>query len=288
MKETCCQLGPEGYLSAILTEPFTPAARATVVLVSAGLTPKEGPFRLYAELARRLALAGFSTLRFDLGGIGDSQRARGELPLAQRTAIEIREAVDFVSRDRDPGMLVLGGLCSGAEDSFRFAGEDRRIGGVFMIDPFAYRTRGWRWRDVLRRATRRGARALGVYRPLPARAIATGELVTYAHMPRVESSRILRDLLDRGARVHFVYTAGMSDVFNHERQLGKMFDGIDLGERVTLDHLPHVDHTQMLAEHRRVVVEAITARLTSWSQLQSSRRQTCSTRSAVIRTQNVG
>jgi len=69
MKELSCQFGDGDRLAGIVTRPDGPARRAALVLVSAGLSPKSGPFRLYAELARRLSRDGFLTLRFDLGAI---------------------------------------------------------------------------------------------------------------------------------------------------------------------------------------------------------------------------
>ena len=69
MKETSCQFGPNRSLAGILTEPASPMRRAAVVLVSAGVTPKFGPFRLYAELARRLGLNS-AQVRKDLACFG--------------------------------------------------------------------------------------------------------------------------------------------------------------------------------------------------------------------------
>ena len=66
--------------------------RPALILVSAGLLSKAGPYRLYATLARKLAKEGFLVLRFDLGGIGDSQSAPGSAPLRVRTEEEIVSA----------------------------------------------------------------------------------------------------------------------------------------------------------------------------------------------------
>jgi hypothetical protein len=43
-----------------------------------------------------------------------------------------------------------------------------------------------------------------------------------------------------------------------------MFRGVPLGDLVTVDYLPEMDHTQMLAEDRERLVEAIARRL-AWS-----------------------
>jgi dienelactone hydrolase len=284
MRETACAMGDLGQLAGIVTEPDGPP-RGAVILVSAGLVPKAGPYRLYAELARHLARLGFLTLRFDLGGIGDSRRGIPGEVLRARTALEIAAAVDHLTAAHGVSHVVLGGLCSGAEDSFRHAENDPRVEGVVLVDPFAYRTSGWTWRHLLHRAGRRSLRAAGVYEPPPRSAehLAVGRrLVNYAYMERQESARILRALLARRAHVHFVYTGGMVEHFNHPGQLAAMFPGIDLGSRVTVDHLPHLDHTQALAEDRRELIEAIGRRLMGAARDQSRTSNVASTSSQTV------
>jgi pimeloyl-ACP methyl ester carboxylesterase len=269
MKEFSCQFGDGDRLAGIVTRPDTPGRRAAFVLVTAGLSPKSGPFRLYAELARRLSRDGFLTLRFDLGGIGDSRPEDTNDPLEKRTGREIAAAVDYLTAHHELDDIILGGLCSGAEDSFRAAELDARVTGVVMMDPFAYKTSGWIWRHLAYRATRRLLRALWIHRPFvrsPA-ARTTGPkgrrpLVAYKYMDHSESSRILRAVLKRRGHVHFVYTGGAREVFNHERQLKAMFREVEFDGLVTLDHVPHVEHTQLLEEDRRTLVEAIARRLT--------------------------
>jgi alpha-beta hydrolase superfamily lysophospholipase len=263
MNESSCQFGGDNRLAGIVTPPEGPSRRAAVVLVSAGLSPKCGPFRLYAELARRLSRDGFVTLRFDLGGIGDSRPEETDEPLEKRSRREIAAAVDYLTRRHELDDVVLGGLCSGAEDSFRASETDPRVTGVVMIDPFAYRTPGWAWRHVAYRATRRLLRALRIHRPF-VRLKGRRPLVAYKYMDHPESSRILRAVLARRDRVHFVYTGGAREVFNHERQLKAMFREVKFDGLVTLDHFPHVEHTPLLEEDRRTMVEAIARRL-AWA-----------------------
>ena len=285
MIEVCCGLDVHGQLAGISIEPAAPQ-RWAAVLVSAGLVPKFGPYRLYAELARRLARDGFFTLRFDLGDVGDSRQAHVGQPLEERTRLEIGAAVEHVNARQGIEGVVLAGLCSGAEDSFRYAEHDPRIGALVLVDPFSYRTSGWTWRHAVHRLVRRSMRLLRLYQPLEYRSGAArlGNTVgpsrlTYQRMPHAESSRILKVLLDRGVHVHFVYTGGSSESFNHTGQLRAMFPGIDFKGLVTVDHLSHIDHTQPLQQDRDCLVDLIgrrllplarrTARRHAWS-LQSS------------------
>jgi len=261
VKETCCQFGPRQKLAGILTEPASVTQRACVVLVSAGLTPKFGPFRLYTELARHLARNGFRSLRFDLGGIGDSGHEYSGRLLQERTQLQICAALDHLDQRFELGGVVLGGLCSGADDSFRYAEHDSRVTRIVMVDPFAYRAGGFSWRHWGYRAKRRLLRAAGLYRPLGGARACDQALVDYENLPRDESSRILRALLSRKVQLHFLYTAGKRESFNHHGQLRAMFPGIDLGDLVELDYLPGVDHTQFREADRRKLIGTIVERL---------------------------
>lgn len=260
IKESCCRFGENRRLSGVITEPAGGAPRAALVLVSAGLKPKFGPFRLYAQLARRLASDGLLTLRFDLGGIGDSGRGRGELPLAKRTELEIRAALDHLWESYPLAGAALGGLCSGAEDSFRYAEHDPRVTGLMLMDPFGYKTLGWRARDLPIRIARRSLRLLG-FLPTAGAEENAAALVDYAHMEHAESSRILRALIRRKVPMHFVYTGGMHESFNHKSQFKAMFRGIDFEGQVTLEYFPQLKHTQPLEEDRRLVIESIAGAL---------------------------
>jgi pimeloyl-ACP methyl ester carboxylesterase len=259
MKESCCQFGPRGALAGILSEPAPPSRGMAVVLVSAGVTPKFGPFRLYTELARRLAREGFPTLRFDLGGLGDSSQAFEERPLEQRTRLQLAASLDYLSERFALEGVALAGLCSGAEDAFRHAEHDARVRRVVLIDPFAYKTAGFAWRHMRDRARRRLLRALGIFRPL-ARDTADS-LVNYAYLAPAESTRILQHLLRRNVRLDFVYTGGMSQSFNHPRQLQAMFPGTDFRGLVEVDHLPRLDHTQLLEADRCTLIDTIARHL---------------------------
>ena len=287
MIEACCQLDVHGQLAGIIIEPAAPH-RWAAVLVSAGLVPKFGPYRLYAELARRLARDGFFTLRFDLGDVGDSRQAHVGQPLEERTRLEIGAAVGHVNARQGIEGVVLAGLCSGAEDSFRYAENDPRIGAVVLVDPFSYRTSGWTWRHAVHRLMRRSMRLLRLYQPLEYRSGAArlGNTVgpsrlTYQRMPHAESSRILKVLLDRGVHVHFVYTGGSGESFNHTGQLQAMFPGIDFKGLVTVDHLPHIDHTQPLQQDRDCLVDVIGRRLLPLAR-RTARRHALSLQSSAI------
>jgi pimeloyl-ACP methyl ester carboxylesterase len=261
MKETCATFGQD--LAGIVTAPDGAPRRVGCLWISAGLVPKFGPYRLYTQVARRLARAGFISLRFDLAGIGDSPRASTGETLQVRTEREIDAALTHLLANHDLDGVILGGLCSGAADAFRHAEHDARVKGLVLIDPFAHATADARLRFLALRGAGRLLRYAGVYAPRP-RAMpggTDGRVVKYHYMEPPESSRILAAVTARGVRTCFVYTGGMRASFNHERQLASMFPGVALGDRVTVDLFARSDHTQFLEEDRAAITFAIAARI---------------------------
>ena len=254
-------LGHDQHLVALLTLPRV-APTAVCILINAGLVPKFGPHRLYAELAARLPENGVATLCLDVAGIGDSVHEVTSYPLAQRMARDIGAAVEFVSTHYASARIVVAGLCSGSEDALRYAASDTRIRGAVMIDSFGYPTAGWRWRTFASRATRRGLRALGAYQPLPYQPVLINggvqqgqHVVRYRYMAQTEAAPLLAKLVARGVALHFCYSGGNS-IFNHRSQMAEMFPDLDT-RAIVVDYFAQLEHTQLLAADRETLVTAI-------------------------------
>ena len=117
-----------------------PAARTdghapTIIILNTTLNPPAGNSRMAVTLARALAAQGFSSLRIDNAGGGDSILEADELghPYAAANVMRVRAALDWVA-EREGGPLVLFGLCSGAHTAFHAAVEDARIQGLLLIN----------------------------------------------------------------------------------------------------------------------------------------------------------
>ena len=260
-REHAVQFGAGDRLSGIVTEPVAGGVRGAFVLVTVAFNPKFGPYRIHVEWARALAAHGIAVLRFDLGGIGDSVPMRAG-SLRARTHRELGAAAGLMS-SRFPGVpLMMGGICSGAEDALRYAEGDARVTRVLLVDPFAYRTPGWRWRHELFRVRRRLLRFTGRWRRHAA-TVSDGGIIAYTHMAREESSRLLGALHARGACAHLIYTAGRQEQVNHPSQVQRMFPAHPLREVATVDLLPGIDHTQIIREDRELLLRTVSARLTA-------------------------
>lgn len=261
MKEIACQFGEHLRLTGIFTPADSSEQKQALVLISAGLVAKSGPFRMYTSIARRAAKLGFNAFRFDLGDIGHSQPGSLHLSLKHRTQSEIKAALDYLHESFGIEQFILGGLCSGGEDSYRFAEEDERVVGVIMIDPFAYRTRGFKIRNVITRVWRKCLRVILYHQSMRERSRLPDEdvvnFINYKHLEKEDSEKILLKLMQRKVALHFLYTDGKSAEFNHHSQLIKMFPELKLYPMLSLDHLPTIGHTQMLQEERNLLFQAI-------------------------------
>ena len=97
MNEQVFQFGPNETLTGVFTVPEAINTQRPVVLIlNAGITHRCGPFRLHVDIARRLARAGFATMRMDLSGLGDS-RVRSDVGENEdRAMLDARDAMDFI------------------------------------------------------------------------------------------------------------------------------------------------------------------------------------------------
>ena len=78
--ETPLNFGDRGQLFGILSEPrerSTARGRLGVILLNTGADYHIVPSRLYVSIADRWANVGYTVLRFDLSGLGDSPAAEG-------------------------------------------------------------------------------------------------------------------------------------------------------------------------------------------------------------------
>ncbi|HEY2902052.1 MAG TPA: alpha/beta fold hydrolase [Polyangia bacterium] len=279
MREKASLFGEPPILFGITTEPSAFAAeRPAVLLLNAGLVHRVGPARKSVRLARRLAEAGFLTLRFDLSGIGDSEPRRDTLSFDERAILDVQQAMDFLQRTRGIKQFVLMGLCSGADNSFRTALRDPRVCGAIMIDTFGYRTPGFylrhygrrllrpkAWQRFARRMGRqaraRVERAMGIEGP----AVAAPAPPQYAREfpPQAEFVSGVRTLIDRGVNLYFIYSAAMEGYYNHEEQLAEFLSAVDFKNRLETKFFADSDHTFTDLRSQRALIDTVAAWLAS-------------------------
>jgi dienelactone hydrolase len=237
--------------------------RPAVIFLNAGLLHRVGPNRVYVRIARELARYGFSSLRFDLSGIGDSPPRTDGLPLRAASLRDVTDALDFLSATRGLSSFILIGMCSGADLAFRVALADARVVGAVLIDGFLYRTarsyvydytsRVWRliflgWRELL---TPGGP----LWSNLPWSSKKTARATTGGGGRDIPSSSeadsALRELAARGVNLLIVYSEGLG--YNYQRQFTDVFPSVPT-DRVRVEYFKGADHMfTLLANQDRLV-----------------------------------
>jgi hypothetical protein len=233
-----------------------------VIMVTPGMLHHAGPFRLHVDLAERFAERGIASLRFDLSGIGESFGVGTGGRSIDRAANEIRQAIDWLVEHTAARRVILFGLCSGADDSIHAALSDDRVAGVLAMDGCGFPTpafykyrfrkhvlprliRPRKWVSLLMRTFRIGQATGGTLSPG----------IDVREFPdRDEQVRQLQQLSDRGVRMHFAYTGGIGDYYNHAEQFGEMFPELIHDTNVTSRFFGSMDHVAMLLEDRRELV----------------------------------
>ena len=267
MKEIACQFGDNKRLSGIMTLSNQEASTSNkaIVFLNAGLVTRHGPYRIHTRIARLAAQYGLNSLRFDYGDLGYSQPEQSGNSLITRTNNEIKEALDYLQSELRINQFILFGLCSGAEDGFRYADIDERVKGVIMIDSFSYkipqnalisclfRFQSWVFRKLRKLKNK----------PYYQKKLAHKEanLIDYQYMPRSECNQIMTHLIQRNVAIHFIYTSGIAYPFRYKEQFWTIFPELKPYKLATLDYLPTIGHVQLFEDERGHLLEVIEKRL---------------------------
>jgi len=254
--ETPQQFGSEGHLLGMLTEPGNAPGRPELVflLYNAGVIPRQGPHRLNVRLARALAAQGQSTLRLDLGGHGDSGRARSDDgDLDDPAVADLKAAMDHLQATRGVRRFAVIGICSGAVAAYRLSVADARIAGVMMFDGFWYRTRWSRlvrhWKRLREKSPREALRAAGnklgkLLGLRPWTDGPTSDLFGAGNGPsRDEFSWAMQTLAQRRTAVFVVYSGSILDYYSYGAQFRHAFAGAPWLDQVKCQFRPDIDHS---------------------------------------------
>jgi alpha/beta superfamily hydrolase len=128
-------------LFGILEQPEHKANDIAILLLSPGIKMRVGPHRMYNKLSNVLVENGFTVLRFDFYGLGDSE---GEID--QRVLVDVYnsiqngryiedtiDAMDWISTEYKIDQFILGGLCGGAITGMLAGITDSRVKGLIAL-----------------------------------------------------------------------------------------------------------------------------------------------------------
>jgi hypothetical protein len=282
LTEEPLQFGDGGRLFGILTLPSVLSHKGpelpVFVFLNAGLLHRVGPLRLHVRLARELSRMGFSSLRVDLAGSGDSPRRPG-LAYPQSVAADFGEISGVLESRLGRLPLVLAGLCSGAHNAVRLAPEEPRVVGMVLLDPICFPDAGFRARAVVMEYTNparyivwlkhrfealtnpRGGKqeendSVGMLTPEDN---PTPELLRAAWgVPTLELLRAaFQSIREREGRVLSVFTENALEYYNQLGQMERVL-GVDGYQQFCTELFwPQAGHTFGLELHRRRLIEAI-------------------------------
>lgn len=274
MKERPVVFGPNGSLVGVIAEPAAnelTRPRIGCIFMNAGLVHRVGPNRIYVRLSRQVTSLGFPSLRFDLSNRGDSDVRQDGLPFLEGSVADVRAAMDLLQKSVGVEKFVLMGICSGAVNSLHMVKIDDRVIGAIAIDGPAYQTVGHylRWycgrilsprvwvnaltgRTPLRRLT-------GPTRRMDPRRAQDEFQHAYNELSvpsKEESERVMHQVLDRGAKLLFIYT-GSWPIYNYEHQFRDAFPAVMKRGGVRVIYAPDADHTFSRLHHQQRLLDIV-------------------------------
>lgn len=267
LTEEPLQFGEGGRLFGILTQPSMPPHSAhalpVFVFLSAGLLHRVGPYRLHVHLARTLAQMGFSSLRIDLAGTGDSPGRPG-LTNQQSVAADYEEIGNILAQRLGRLPIVLAGLCSGADNAIRLTLEDPRVVGMVLLDPICFLDDGFRLRAITMKYKSVARYVAWLKRRFEARTTPARERkeeidpLTFRDLPTREQLRAaFESIRKRKGRVLSVFTQYALQYYNQVGQLGRVLNVEGYQQFCTELFWPQAQHTYPLELHRRQLIDQI-------------------------------
>jgi alpha-beta hydrolase superfamily lysophospholipase len=254
--ERAVLFGRQLSLVGILTRPAAPARNdePAIVILNTGIVHRVGHHRMYVALARVLARAGRTVLRFDFSGIGDSDQGSAALSPLDACRADIKDALDFLDRDYGVYRSVLIGLCSGSDNAIFYGYRDPRVVGLVLMDPSIPPTARYYFHYIAQRLTRlrhwisvaTGRSGLlrmlishlihGVRPPQPAKAIAPDSV---RWSPQLAES--YQRSVECGIQMLVVFTLS-SLRQTYREQLIDAFPDVSFKDQLKLESFPDSDH----------------------------------------------
>ncbi len=269
MKERVYNFGTNNELSGILTlaeSEYQKKNVPSILFLNAGFLHKTGFNRFNTDLARQLSIYGYSSLRFDLHGLGDSASCPPSIDYEKQAIIDIQQAIDEVTAKSGTQKCIIIGLCSGADFAHAAAVIDSRISGLVLMDGYAYRTLGYYIRDY-------GPGIINPYRSIrfivnrirkrffssPSQMSAKRGSDVYIRKfpPKKQIIRQLQELIDREVKLFFIYSGGIPLYYNYEDQFFDMFRSVKFKGMVFHRYFKEADHTYTIISVRQKLKNVI-------------------------------
>jgi len=236
----------------------------TILFFNSGLLPHIGPYRLYVKLARFFAKQGFNSFRFDLSGIGDSEKHKDSRLHKLQHNEDIDKVLDFLNLEHGDASFISLGICSGAENAHETMARDKRVVGAVSIDGYIYPTTKYyinrylpkmfsftSWKTLAKISF---AKLVSIVRQN--KETEMNSIDMSSNKPSKEKiSREYQDFINRDASLLSVFTASWP--CNYKEQLSDVFSDLPFGDNLQTTYLEDAEHIFPLAEDRQALTKII-------------------------------
>ncbi|QNK67043.1 hypothetical protein [Variovorax sp. PAMC26660] len=269
MTQSPVRFGRGGSLVGMVTTPARHApAPVACLMLNMGANHRVGPRRINVKLAHALAARGVSSLRLDLGGVGDSDALDNAPDLQTRAVHDLQAGMDLMEATLGIRQFVIVGMCSGAEHAMSTAAADARVIGISMFDGFAFPQRRVRWERTVRRALaapvhpsfagkavrwfKRHLLRTQAARPLPG-------FFTESISPAVTAAwfaTTMAQLAERKVAMQMLYSGSLHVCDRDRDQLGP-FRNEAFAQSLHYEFMREVDHTVCTAKGQQLFLQSV-------------------------------
>ncbi len=152
MREKVVSIAGAAKLAGIVTLPDVDSLDTSlpgVLILNEGILHRVGAGRLHVKVARKLAKLGLISLRMDHSSIGDSGPRRGTQTFEEASIIEVRTAMDYMTKVYGLERFIIYGLCSGSDVGFEVGVIDARVAGLIQLDAHIFPSRRSRVKQII-------------------------------------------------------------------------------------------------------------------------------------------
>ena len=229
----------------------------TIILLNSGLLGHIGPFRLYVRMARKFADMGFNTLRFDLSGIGDSERHLDVRTREEQHMGDIKNVLDYLEKEEGSSKYIVMGICTGADNAHKAMLKDKRIVGAVSIDGYAYKTPRYyfnlyapklisysSWKTLTKQVFNKIKLKFEPEKDV----IPQNIEYRWVEPTKEKTEKDYKVFIERDANLLAVFTASWP--YNYLSQHSDSFKNIPFGKNIQVAYLENAEHIFPLAEDR--------------------------------------
>ena len=240
-----------------------------IIVLNTGIIHRVGHHRMFVTMSRALAAIGCTVLRFDFSGIGDSDPRDDGLSPEDACMADIKDALDWMERERKASRIILVGLCSGADNAILYGQTDPRITGLVLMDPLVPPTARYYMHNI---ASRLGqlqswfnvlsgrSRAVRMFMRKVPPILQSGWKARRRLLPNPNSRRTLerryQKLVENGTKILAIFTAETTRQTYREQMIDAL-PNVSFGDLLKLEFFPGSNHTFMLGSDRSRLIQLI-------------------------------